>query len=73
MKTHALGHNIFFQIKSGLFAIVEIAINTATTTSLFKVFIFTVHITFSNGINNNSNNDNNYNNNNNNNKKEDEC
>ena len=72
MKTHALGHNIFFQIKPGLFAIVEIAINTATTTSSFKVFIFTVHIIFSNDINNNSNNDNN-NNNNNNNKKEGEC
>ena len=37
MKTHALGQNIFFQIKPGLFAIVEIAIITATTTSSFKV------------------------------------
>ena len=30
-------HFFFFQIKLGLFAIVEIAINTATTTSSFKV------------------------------------
>ena len=38
MKTHALGNNtFFFQVKPGLFAIVEVAINTATTRSSFKV------------------------------------
>ena len=38
MKTHALGNNtFFFQIKPGLFAIIEIAINTATTRSSFTV------------------------------------
>ena len=42
--------HFFFQIKPGLLAIVEIAINTATTTSSFKVFIFTVHISYYGGL-----------------------
>ena len=71
--------HFFFQIKPCLFAIVEIAINTATTTSSFKVFIFTVHIIFNNDNDNNSDNNNinnnnsNNNNNNNNNEQKDEC
>ena len=79
MKTHALGHNIFFfQIKPDLLAIVELAINAATTTSSFKVFIFTVHIIFNNDNDNdddsnNNNNNNNNNNTNNTNEKENEC
>ena len=51
----------FFQIKPGLLAIVEIAINTATTTSSFKVFIFTVHIIFNNDNDDDSDNNNNNN------------
>ena len=75
-------HCFFFQIKPGLFAIVEIAINTATITSLFKVFIFTVHITFNNdndndndddSNDNNNHNHNNNNTNNNTNEKENGC
>ena len=52
-------HFFFFQIKPGLLAIVEIAINTATTTSSFKVFIFTVHIIFNNDNDDDSDNNNN--------------
>ena len=53
-------HFFFFQIKPGLLAIVEIAINTATTTSSFKVFIFIVPIIFNND--NDDDSDNNKNN-----------
>ena len=53
--------HFFFQIKPGLLAIVEIAINTATTTSSFKVFIFTVHIIFNNDNDDDSDNNNNNN------------
>ena len=54
-----IGTQHFFQIKPGLLAIVEIAINTATTTSSFKVFIFTVHIIFNNDNDDDSDNNNN--------------
>ena len=47
MKTQALG----------LFPTVYIAINTATTTSSFKVFIFTVHIIFKNDNDNDNDDD----------------
>ena len=66
-KDPPIGTQDFFQIKPGLFAIFEIAVNTATITSSFKVFIFTVHITFNNDNDNDNDDDSNNNNNNNNN------